>query len=197
MTPFDVYCCYLAFKNHFSKPNYDFFQYNGKIKSSVTSFNKRKDKYFFEKMSRQKSDEQIRQYFLANFVECSDPSKLWIGEIIASGEENHTKWQKRMQSLRYIFTNEISSLFDNQEFNSLFETKGQHPPILKEYLSGRISLETLIILNRILKFSKQYDKLLQDPVWESCSLKIQKYTPFLNLDIQSYKKLLKEKILND
>jgi len=99
--------------------------------------------------------------------------------------------------LRYIFTNEISSLFDNQEFNSIFETKGQHPPILKEYLSGRISLETLIILNRILKFSKQYDKVLQDPVWESCSLKIQKYTPFLNLDIESYKKLLKEKILND
>lgn len=197
MTPFDVYCCYLAFKNHFSKPNYDFFQYNGKIKSSVTSFNKRRDKYFFEKMSRQKSDEQIRQYFLANFVECSDPAKLWIGEIIASGEENHTKWQRRMQSLRYIFTNEISSLFDDKEFNSVFETKGQHPPILREYLSGRISLETLIILNQILKFSKKYDKILQDPVWESCSLKIKKYTPFLNLDILNYKNLLKEKVLDD
>jgi hypothetical protein len=197
MTPFDVYCCYLAFKNHFSKPNYDFFKYHGKSKASVNTFNKRKDKYFFEKISRQKSEEQIRQYFLANFIECSDSSKLWIGEIISTGEENHTKWQKRIQSLKYIFTNEISNLFDDCHFDSVFETKGQHPIVLKEYLSGRISLETFIILNQILKFSKNYDRILNDPIWESCSLKIKKYTPFLNLDIDNYKKLLKEKILND
>ena len=56
---------------------------------------------------------------------------------------------------------------------------------------------TPIEIETIQKFISRYDKLLQDPVWESCSLKIKKYTPFLNLDIPSYKILLKEKILND
>jgi hypothetical protein len=54
-------------------------------------------------MSRQKSDDEIRQYFLANFVECDDPSKLWIGEIIESGEKNYANWLKRSQSLFYLF----------------------------------------------------------------------------------------------
>ena len=82
MTPIEVYKTYLAFKNHFTKPNYDYFQYCGKSRASKESFNKRKDRYFFERISRQKSDEEIKHYFLASFIECDDPSRLWIGEII-------------------------------------------------------------------------------------------------------------------
>ena len=106
MTPFDCYKTYLALKNHFTKPNYDYFKYCGRSRASVQSFHKRKDRYFFEKMSRQKSDDEIKAYFVANFIQCTDPSKLWIGEIIASGEENYTNWQKRIQSLTYMFKTE-------------------------------------------------------------------------------------------
>ena len=41
-----------AFKNHFSKETYDFFKYKGRVSASKAGFNKRKDKYFFERMSR-------------------------------------------------------------------------------------------------------------------------------------------------
>ena len=110
MTPIEVYKTYLAFKNHFTKPNYDYFQYCGKSRASKESFNKRKDRYFFERMSRQKSDDEIRQYFLANFVECDDPSKLWIGEIIESGEKNYANWLKRSQSLFYLLRQRLKFL---------------------------------------------------------------------------------------
>ena len=50
MTGFDCYRTYLAFKNHFTKDNFDYFKYGGKTNATTTSFNKRKDKYFFEKM---------------------------------------------------------------------------------------------------------------------------------------------------
>ena len=72
MTPFDVYKTYLAFKNHFTKENYDYFKYCGKSRASLDSFHKRKDRYFFERTSRQKNDEEIKAYFVANFAECND-----------------------------------------------------------------------------------------------------------------------------
>ena len=43
MTPFEVYTTYLAMKKHFTDQKYDFFKYNGKTRSSVGAFNKRRD----------------------------------------------------------------------------------------------------------------------------------------------------------
>ena len=37
-----------------------------------------------------------------------------------------------------------------------------------------------------------FDKKLNDPVWETVSLKIKKYSPFLNIDVPHYKKILLE-----
>ena len=196
MTPIEVYKTYLSFKNHFTKPNYDYFQYCGKSRASTESFNKRKDKYFFERMSRQKSDEEIKQYFLANFVECNDPSKLWIGEIIESGQDNYSNWLKRSQSLFYLFKTEAEVFIRKDNFNELFEVRGSsHPEILRKYLQNAISIETFVIIDIILNFSKKFDKKLIDPVWESVSLRIKKYKAFLNIDKEKYTQTLKEIVL--
>jgi hypothetical protein len=196
MTPIEVYKTYLAFKNHFTKPNYDYFQYCGKSRASKESFNKRKDRYFFERISRQKSDDEIRQYFLANFVECDDPSRLWIGEIIESGEKNYLNWLKRAQSLSYLFKTESEVFIHKDNFNQLFDISGSsHPDILKKHLQKAISLETMVILDSILGYVKKFDKKLGDPVWESVSLRIKKYKPFLNNDKEKYTKILKEIVL--
>lgn len=195
MTAIDVYKTYLAFKQHFTKSNYDFFKYCGKSKASVQAFNKRKDRYFFEKMSRQKNDEEIKQYFLANFVECDDPQKLWIGEIIQCGDENHTTWMKRVQSLSYKFKEDVSILFEDQDFDLIFSAKnGKHPIILRKLHAKTICLETFVILDMILRFCKDFDRILLDPIWEFQSMKVQKYAPFLNIDLDQYKKILKEKV---
>jgi hypothetical protein len=69
-------------------------------------------------------------------------------------------------------------------------TKG-HPLILKKYLSGSVSLETFTIFDKIFHFSKNFDKKLTDPVWETVSLKLKKYSPFINIDIFQYKKILR------
>ena len=195
MTGFDCYRTYLAFKNHFTKDSFDYFRYGGKTKASVTAFNKRKDRYFFEKMSRQKKDGEIVDYFTAIFSQCDDPQKMWIGEIIESGDKNYADWQKKVQSLGYIFKQEMQSLCEDKEFNSLFECKsGTHPPVVKEHLKKNISIESLIILDAVIKFKKNLDKILDDFVWETVSLKIDKYKPFLlnSVRIQNYKKILQE-----
>ena len=71
----------------------------------------------------------------------------------------------------------------------------RHPDILKSYLRDEISIETLVILDRILGFSKDWDKKLSDPVWETVSMRIKKYSPFLNIDVFRYKKVLKMVVL--
>ena len=195
VTPFECYKTYIAMKQHFTKDKYDYFKYGGKSRASATSFNNRKDRYFFERMSRKKSDEQIVQYFISNFISTEDPSKVWIGEIIKNGETNFQDWQKRNQSLAYVFGDEIERVFKGSSFDSYFDSDGQHPKILKEYLKGEVSIETLVILDRILGYAERFDKKILDPIWGAVSLKIKKYKPFLNIDVSRYKKILKDKVL--
>ena len=92
MKPLEVYKSYLAFKNHFTKEKYDYFKYGGRSRASEKAFNKRKDRYFFERMSRKKSDDEIKNFFLANFSQASDSNQVWIGPIIDGGEKVYKQW---------------------------------------------------------------------------------------------------------
>jgi len=195
MNPFECYKMYLSLKNHFTKDKYDFHKYCGKSRASVQSFYKRKDRYFFEKLSRQKTKEEIIDFFVSNFVSVSDPSTLWIGQLMREGEKNYIDWKKRNQSLTYNFKSEMEDILADKELNVIFERTRGHPIILKKYLSGKISIETLSILDKIFGFVKDFDGDIQDPVWEVVSKKIKKYSSFLNIDIFAYKKSLREIVL--
>ena len=196
VTPFETYQHYLSLKNHFTNPKYDFFKYGAKTRASMASFNKRRDKYWFEKTSRKYSDKEVVDFLVSNFVSTDNPQNLWIGEIINSGERKYADWMKRQQSLTYLFKEQSNELLLNNELENLFDCSKGHPQILKRFLSGSISLETLAIYEIIFHFSKNFDKKLNDPVWESVSLKIRKYIPFLNIDVFNHKKILKEIINN-
>ena len=65
VSPFETYQHYLSLKNHFTNPKYDFFKYGAKTRASVTSFNKRKDKYWFEKTSRKYSDKEVVDFLVS------------------------------------------------------------------------------------------------------------------------------------
>ena len=196
VTPYQTYQTYLSMKSHFTNPKYDFFKYGGKSRATMTSFNKRKDKYWFEKTSRKYSDEEVLNFLLANFVHTDNPQNLWIGEIINSGERNYAEWMRRKQSLTYLFKEQSGKLLSENELQTVFDCSKGHPVILKKYLGGEISLETLTILEKVFSFVRDFDKKLTDPVWETVSLKIKKYIPFININVYNYKKIIKEVISN-
>ena len=196
VTPFETYRTYLSMKSHFTNPKFDFFKYGGKSRATMTSFNKRKDKYWFEKTSRKYSDEEVLNFLLSNFVIADNPQNLWIGEIINSGERNYADWMRRKQSLTYLFKEQSGKLLSENELETVFDCSKGHPVILKKYLGGEISLETLTIMEKVFSFVKDFDKKLTDPVWETVSLKIRKYIPFININVFNYKKILKEVISN-
>ena len=194
VTPFETYQTYLSMKNHFTNRKYDFFTYGGKSRATMTSFNKRKDKYWFEKTSRKYSDQEITDFLLANFVTADTPQNLWIGEIINSGERNYADWMRRQQSLTYLFKEQSRELLSEKKLEEIFNCSKGHPLILKKYLGGSINLETFAIFEKIFSFGKNFDDKLKDPVWESVSLKLKKYLPFLNINVFQYKKFLRELI---
>ena len=194
--PADAYRCYLALKNHFTKDHYDYIKYRGKTRATVQAFYKRKDRFWFEKFARSKNDKEVEEFFVSNFIYSTDPGTMWIGEMIKEGEGRYQEWQKKVQSLSYIFKEETSNLFADDNFGAMFAVDPpRHPTILKEYLGGKVSLETMVICDRILEYRKDWDKKLNDPVWETVSRKIKKYSPFLNIDVPRYKKILKETVL--
>jgi len=120
VTPFETYQTYLSMKSHFTNKRYDFFKYGGKSRATMTSFNKRKDKYWFEKTSRKYSDQEITDFLLSNFVNTDTPQNLWIGEIINSGERKYADWMRRQQSLTYLFKEQSKELLSEKKLEEVF-----------------------------------------------------------------------------
>ena len=200
MTGLDCYRTYLAMKQHFTNPKFDFFEYNGKVKASEEKYQERSDFYFFETMARKLSDQEVQEYLLASFISSSQPQKVWIGDIKRSGKDCWLAWQKQRQSEQYLVSQDLDRLVvlmeeEGYTFNDLFETVGGHPPSLRLLIKRSISLETLIILDMCLGFIPKWDKAFRDPLWEQISFKIRKYRPFLSVNKSKYIKLLKEKFL--
>jgi len=191
VTPFETYQTYLSMKSHFTNSKYDFFKYGGKSRATMASFNKRKDKYWFEKTSRKYTDQEVVDFLLSNFINASNPQNLWIGEIINSGERTYAEWMKRQQSLTYLFTEQSSELLSEKNLDEVFNCSKGHPIVLKKYLGGEISLETFAILEKVFSFQKRFDKKLTDPVWETVSLKLKKYLPFININVFHFKNILR------
>jgi len=191
-TGFAAFALYNALKTHFTSKSYDFFKYNGKTNVSKETFMKNKSKYQFYKLSRKYSLEELRNFFIANFVH---GESNWIGDMLsAEGEKWYTKHKKVNQSLTYVFENDIIGLLgDDDPEQMLAVIDGQHPNLLREVMSGSIQIETMVILNDIMNFFPMWNrKISDDIIWPNWRLKCEKYTPFINYDKVKFKNILRE-----
>lgn len=196
VSPYEVYKTYLSISRHFTTESYDYHKYCGKVRCSLDSFYKNKQRFWFEKLSRKYSDTEIIELFISNYSVSENFTKIWIGEIVRSGETNYNEWKKRVQSLTYLFREESENLFGEHKVDEVFEiTKSGHPILLKKHLCKEISLETMVIYDRIFGYQNNFDKKLTDPVWLSVSSRMKKYSSFLHIDVFKFKKILKEVVL--
>jgi hypothetical protein len=193
-TGFEAYALWNALKLHFTSDSYDYFKYNGKTNVSKQTFTTNKSKYQFYKLARKYSLEELKNFYVANFLEGKGD---WVGDLLQDGEGNYTKWQKRQQSLTYTFENDIMYLFDKvgRPDDLLLVKSNEFPKLLQYLMSGSISIETVIILNGIMKFIPMWNKQIYDDiVWPSWHRKIEKYTPFIQYDKNKFLHILKKKI---
>ena len=181
MEPIDVYLMYCALKAHFNS-DYDFFKYGGKTKISRDSFFKRKDRHFFVRISKKYREyDFIRDYFISNFI------KHGKGYVANFNDENYKEWLDRRGNFYKIFIAELKPVV--KDFEPLFEPKNNnHPKLLKEYLGGRISLETIVILDDLVDFGNKWDKQLKDDIiWPDLKKLIKNYKGFLTINKNRYR----------
>ena len=183
--PYEVYIKYLALKSHFSDLNYDYFKYNGKVKAWRSTFDTRKDKYFFYKLSKKKDP---IEYLVANFIGSND---FYIGNIRADeSDQIYMDYKKRKESLSYIFKSDLSKMKENFNDN-IVVPDNEHPYLLRLYMRGDISLETLTLINKCVNIFDYWDKELEgDIMWPDIKLLSTKYSPFLNVNINNYREII-------
>lgn len=180
---------YYSIKTHYTTPRYNAITYNFKIKTRPIPTN-----YYtiFEKLSRNYKTE-LKYFYIAVLFE--NP-KIWIGELLtAESEEIYVDWKKRMQSLRYEFTTDIENILENYKFKEIFKVKNTHPILLKLVLQKKICVDTLLILESVLKYFNAWDKMMEDDVvWVENRNKFVKYRSFMNYDIPKFKKILVDSV---
>jgi hypothetical protein len=185
MTDYEAYKTYCALKRHFQSQTYDYFKYNGKVKASYATFEKRPDRFFFTKLAKHKD---IIGFLVANFA----IEDKWVGDLVNEqlAEKAYKDWLKRKESLSYVFKGDIGKL--DGLIDSLKVIDNQHPILLKKYLSKEISAETLIIINHIQRYFGYWSKNMKnDPIWNEQKNKLLKLAPFVEYN-DKYKGMLIE-----
>jgi len=199
---FDVYKTYLAVKLHFASDTYDYYKYDGKVNAKLDTFTKRKDRYFFHKLSTRYAETDILDFFVANFLA---DSKRWIGNLLANdGRDVYLDYKKRKEAFTYHFKQECGTIASdlgrrNISFNDGFiPINGQHPRVLRLLIQRKISYQTAVVLDHFLGFTKNWDKeITEKVVWPEISLKVTRVKPFVNFNATECKLIMKEVFIND
>ena len=194
----DSYQEYCAIKAHFERPSYDYYKYNGKVRSG--NYDKRKDKSFFFRLSRAYNTQELHEYYIANFL----VGQAWVGNM---NKDNWTEWKRRIVRLPEVFYDDvvaIKQLSEERELTvkDLFRYEsGEHPIIFRLLMGGFIQIESFILLAKMIGFLDAYDRNMKDdPIWEEWSSKIHKYGIILFReyvkDLRTYATVAKQNLLN-
>ena len=184
MNAYEAFTTYMALKRHFTS-DYDMFKYQGKL--SNTDYNKfetRRDKYQFHKLSKLKNP---HDFVLANILR---DSNFWAGDVDnMSTHAVYVNWQKRQQSMGYLFKQDLKRMNDEYDSN-LLVGDGTHPYLLRLVVKEDVGIETMIILNKLTPFFGYWTKKLKDDLlWEVLRKKSEKYEKFFinSVDLSTYK----------
>ena len=189
MTPFEAFKLYTAIKNHFTVDSYDFFKYNGKVRVTEISFETRKDKYMFYKLSKH---EDPKTFLVANL---SENSKMWVGDLFSADHQlKYNEFLRRKQTLQYTFENDIDNLLESFDDNFKVPEDGGYPYLLNLLVRKKISKESFIIIQDCVRFFKKWNEQITDPVlWPQVAMSCKKLHPFLEYEKDKYCERLRNK----
>jgi len=178
MEPFEVYRLYLALKLHFTKKDYNITKTKGAVRASQNAFLKRRDLTAMRKLARDYKRREIIDLLVANFVS----GNKWGGVFDANAKETYEAWKSRKLKLDYIFEQDIAKIeleMEKENIADPFSSEdGYHPLVYRLYFGHLISIETLVVLDKI----HNYVTMDSDDIFlEDVSMLIKKYRPFVQI----------------
>jgi len=193
MDGFKAYRYYLAIKLHFTTDKFNVFENRGNVRGTREAFNARNDRYIFEKLSNKFSeDKELIQFFVANFAYGKDTA-IYEGK---EADDNFLEWRKRKESISKVFVDDLTRLLHTLEVNklktsALFEfTENEYPIILKLFLGGKISIESIRIMDDLIEI---IDKWQNHPtvkyIWDDEIRRIKKLNGFVKYDKDKLSKI--------
>lgn len=196
-----VYTLYLAIKQHFNG-RYDVVKYNWVMRVSDAAYQKRRDKYFFEKLSDKYTLKELTLIFMSNLVANQD---AWIGDISdADALVFYREYIGRLKRIKEQFKDDIKNIYyfsqkvEVKALSEIFEynNKVQSSYIFKLLQSNVISFETFILLDSFLDIIDKHDDQTNDLVWSKYSTKLNAYKKILIIDSAEARKLFIETVKN-
>ena len=159
MDGFKAYKYYMAIKLHFTSSKYDVFETRGHVKGTRDTFLSRNDRYIFEKLAQKYDDREIIQFFVSNFAYGNDTAIYGNSEA----EELYSEWQRRKQSITKIFIDDLTNIMnmcDVHRFTTdgiLKSKNGELPVLTSMFLSGKITIETMRMIDDIEPFLHSWE----------------------------------------
>lgn len=190
MTGYEAFSIYHVLKLHFTT-NYDYFKYNGKCNITIETFEKRKDKYYFYKLSRKYDTEEYKEFVISNLL--NDPDS-WAGNLLTDeANEIHMNRMKRVQSLSYTFKSDCQEMMNYGRINDLLRVNSDYPKLFTLSKQRVVSDESIIILNSLMNFLPKWKQKISDNiVWPIAFSRWMRYTPFVAFDKDKYRKIALE-----
>lgn len=189
-----VYILYLMLKQHFNG-KYDVIKYNWVMRVSDAAYQKRRDKYFFEKLSDKHTLKELTLVFMSNLVANQD---AWIGDISdADAMSFYREYIGKLKRVKTVFEDDVKNIFyfskkvEVKTLNEIFDynKEVQTSYIFKLLQSNVISFETFILLDSFLDIIDKHDQQATDLVWSNYSVKLNAYKKLLQVDRDEAKQL--------
>lgn len=193
---FQSYKLYLILVNAFKK-GYDPVKYSWKIRVQQNSFEKRKDKYFFEKIQKGFDIFEQQKIFMVNLLANQDQ---WIGDMLSQDQIMfYRKYMSRFNDLSILFKEDLQNLIlfcksKGRMFKSLFLIEdNKEPMIFKLLQNDSIQYETFILLDSYFNIIEMLDES-KNFIWDQYSVRIKAYKNLFVIDKLEVIKILKESL---
>jgi hypothetical protein len=182
---------YVALRLHFTQDSYDYFKYQGKVKPiKGSTFEARNDVFHFRRLERRYKDD-LTGFYVANMTQ----GVRFIREMVTvEAEKRYVDWKRHMESITYRFKQDMQNVAEScSDVAKAWSTNGDHPEVLRLYLGGKLSIESLILSDRVLKFQDRWDTRITDTIiWPDVSRLMKKYGPFVTADNDTIKKTMRQ-----
>lgn len=189
-----VYLLYLMLKNHFAG-KYDVIKYHWVMRISDQAYQKRRDKFFFEKLSDKYKLNELTLIFMSNLVANQD---AWIGDISdADALIFYREYIGKLRSMNTQFEDDIKNIYyfakkvEVENFGDIFkyQSKVDSSYIFKLLQSNVISFESFILLDSFMDIINKHDEQTNNLVWSNYSTRLKAYKKLLEIDSSASKAL--------